>query len=225
MAKDYYATLGVARNATDANIKKAYRKQALKYHPDRNPGNEKWATEKFKEINEAYAVLGDKQKRQQYDQFGTVGNAGDIFGSQATRTTFDDLMRDFGSAGLGSDFLGNIFGGLFGGKGFPSGRSGRGTRSSRGMRFTTGPGGGINFGDLFGQARPSREKSIRYELAISRGEAARGTVKRLIRNKKRLEVRIPSGVRTGSIVRLRGARQITDGSPGDILVKILVKSS
>jgi curved DNA-binding protein len=93
------------------------------------------------------------------------------------------------------------------------------------MRFTTGPGGGINFGDLFGQARPPREKSIRYALAISGGEAARGTVKRLIGNKKRLEVRIPSGVTTGSIVRLRGARQITDGSQGDILVKILVKSS
>jgi len=81
MAKDYYQVLGVPRNASDEEIKKAYRKLAMQYHPDRNLGKEKWANEKFKEINEAYGVLGDPQKRRQYDQFGTVGNVGDIFGS------------------------------------------------------------------------------------------------------------------------------------------------
>ena len=66
MPKDYYQILGIPRIATDEQIKKAYRKLAMQYHPDRNPGKEKWANEKFKEINEAYAVLGDPKKRKQY---------------------------------------------------------------------------------------------------------------------------------------------------------------
>ena len=104
-AKDYYQILGLAKNATADQIKKTYRKLAMQYHPDRNPGKEDWANEKFKEINEAFSVLGDPEKRRQYDQFGTVGNMGDLFGSQATRTTFEDLMKDFGGAGLKFDFL------------------------------------------------------------------------------------------------------------------------
>ena len=90
-AKDYYQILGLARNATADQIKKAYRKLAMQYHPDRNPGKEEWANEKFKEINEAFGALGDPEKRKQYDQFGTVGNIGDIFDSQATRTTFSKI--------------------------------------------------------------------------------------------------------------------------------------
>ena len=70
--KDYYEILGVKKNATEEEIKKAFRRLAMKHHPDRNPGN-KQAEERFKEINEAYAVLSDKQKRQQYDQFGPSG--------------------------------------------------------------------------------------------------------------------------------------------------------
>ena len=106
-AKDYYKILGMPRNAGDEEIKKAFRKLAMQYHPDRNKGREEWANEKFKEINEAYGVLGNAEKRSQYDQFGTVGDIGDIFGS---RTTFEDLMRDSGGAGLGYDFLDNVFG-------------------------------------------------------------------------------------------------------------------
>ena len=67
MGKDYYETLDVSKNATEQQIKKAYRKLAMKYHPDRNPGNEKWANDKFKEVNEAFGVLGDLEKRRQYD--------------------------------------------------------------------------------------------------------------------------------------------------------------
>jgi len=117
MAKDYYQILGVPRNARQEDIKKAYRKLAMQHHPDRNPGKEKWANEKFKEINEAFAVLGDPEKRKQYDQFGRVGNASDIFGSSFTRTTFQDLMREFGGAGLGFGFLDDIFGDFLKGKG------------------------------------------------------------------------------------------------------------
>ena len=79
--KDYYEILGVSRNADQNTIKRAYRKLAMQYHHDRNPGKEQWANEKFKEINEAFSVLGDPEKKHQYDQFGTVGNLGDIFSS------------------------------------------------------------------------------------------------------------------------------------------------
>ena len=219
MAKDYYQVLGVARNAPDEEIKKAYRRLAMQYHPDRNPGKEKWAHEKFKEINEAYGVLGDPGKKRQYDQFGTVGNAGDIFGSPFTRTTFEDLMGDFGGAGLGFDFLNNIFGDFLRGRGFPSGKSGR----PGGVRFEAWPGREINLDEIFGQAQRPQQQDVRYELVISCEEASHGTKKRLTRKGKRLDVKIPAGVRTGSTVRLRNARQVTDGLSGDILIGVVVK--
>ena len=137
MAKDYYQILGVPRNASEDEIKKKYRKLAMQYHPDRNPGKEKWANDKFKEINEAYSVLGDPEKRRRYDQFGTVEgiNIGDIFSSPFTRGTFEDLMRDFGGEGLGFSFLDDIFGDFFKGRGSPF--------SFRG--FSSGPGGRIRY--------------------------------------------------------------------------------
>ena len=116
--KDYYKILGLNNNASNDEIKKAYRRLAMQYHPDRNHGKEEWASDKFKEINEAFTVLGDPKKRRQYDDFGTAGNIGDIFGSQATRATFEDLINDFGGAGLGFDFIDDIFGNDFGGRGF-----------------------------------------------------------------------------------------------------------
>jgi DnaJ-class molecular chaperone len=128
--KDYYQTLGVPDNASQEDIKRAFRKLAFKYHPDTNPGNEKQAEEKFKEINEAYGVLGDKDKRQQYDfaQKAGIGyDAGyrgfqysqqdifrDTFSNQAM---FDELSRMFAQAGLrfDQDFLNRVF---FEGSGF-----------------------------------------------------------------------------------------------------------
>lgn len=220
MAKDYYEILGVQRNASDAEIKKAYRKLAMQYHPDRNPGKEKWANEKFKEINEAYGVLGDPQKRKQYDQFGTIGNIGDIFGSPFTTTTFQEMMRDFGGAGLRFDFLDDIFGEFLKGRGsFFSFRS-FGDRPGR-VRFEARPGQEINLDEIFGQAR--RPQEIHYELVISQEEALQGVKKMLKRRGKRLEVKIPAGVRTGKVVILRNALQTSDGSPGDILIKVIVK--
>jgi len=221
MAKDYYQILGVPRNASEEEIKKAYRKLAMQCHPDRNPGKEKWANEKFKEINEAYGVLGDPEKRRQYDQFGTVGNISDIFGSPFTRTTFEDMMKDFGGAGLGFDFLDDIFGDSLKGRGFSFKRFSGGFGGPRGMRFETFPGGGINLDEIFGQAQ--RLQDIRYELTISQKEALQGTKKILTRRGKRLEVKVPTGVRNGSLVRLSNARQITDGVPGDILIQIAIK--
>jgi curved DNA-binding protein len=220
MAKDYYAILGVPRSASDTEIKKAYRKLAMQYHPDRNPGKEKWANEKFKEINEAYGVLGDPQKRKQYDQFGTVGNIGDIFGSPFTTTTFQETMKDFGGAGLRFDFLDDIFGDFLKGRGSSFSFRSFGARPGR-VRFEVWPGQEINLDEIFGQAHRAQE--AHYELAISQKEASQGAKKILKRGGKRLEVKIPAGVRTGNVVKLRNARQISDGSPGDILIKVIVK--
>ncbi len=220
MAKDYYGILGVPENASDTEIKKAYRKLAMQYHPDRNPGKENWANEKFKEINEAYGVLGDPQKRKQYDQFGTVGNIGDIFGSPFTQATFQEMMKDFGGAGLRFDFLDDIFGDLLKGRGSSFSFRSFGGRPGR-VRFEARPGQEINLDEIFGQAR--RPQEVHYELAISQGEALQGVKKILKRRGKRLEVKIPAGVRTGNVVRLKNARQISDGLPGDILIKVIVK--
>jgi curved DNA-binding protein len=218
MAKDYYEILGVPKNASDEEIKKTYRKLAMQFHPDRNQGREQWAHEKFKEINEAFGVLGDPEKRRQYDQFGTAGTAGDIFGSQYTRTSFEDLMKDFGGAGLKFDFLDDIFGDFFKGKGV-----------SFSFRSYGGPGGqtfeSSSFEDLLkqtGKNQPGSE-DIRYELTISPQEALQGITKILARKGKRLEVKIPAGVRTGEVIKLTNARKITDGKAGDILIQVKVK--
>jgi DnaJ-class molecular chaperone len=222
MAKDYYRILGVPKNASDAEIKKAYRKLAMQYHPDRNPGKEKWANEKFKEINEAYGVLGDPQKRGQYDQFGTVGNIGDIFGSPFTATTFEEMMKDFGGAGLRFDFLDDIFGDVLKGRGSSFSFRSFGGGPGR-VIFEARPGQETNLGEIFGQARRPRYQDVRYELAISQEEALQGAKKILKRKGKKLEVKIPAGVKTGDVVKLRNARQTSDGLPGDILIKVAVK--
>jgi curved DNA-binding protein len=220
MAKDYYRILGVPSNASEAEIKKSYRKLAMQYHPDRNPGKEKWANEKFKEINEAYGILGDPQKRKQYDQFGTVGNIGDIFGSPFTTTTFEEMMKDFGGAGLRFDFLDDIFGDFLKGRGSSFSFSSFGGRPGR-VRFEVWPGQEINLDEIFGQTQ--RPQEAHYELAISQEEALQGVKKILKRRGKRLEVRIPAGARTGDVVRYRNALQTSDGLPGDILIKVIVK--
>jgi curved DNA-binding protein len=217
-SNDYYQVLGVPRNATAEQIKKAYRKLAMQYHPDRNPGKEKWANEKFKEINEAFSVLGDPEKRRQYDQFGTVGNIGDIFGSPYTRTTFEDLMKDFGGSGLRFDFLDDIFGDAL-----------KGRRGNFSFKIYSSGGGsprGVRLEDIFGQMQPPPSRpqpEVRYEITITREQAARGLEKDLKRKGKKLRVKIPAGVKTGTKVRLRNARRITDGQPGDIIILVKVK--
>ena len=221
MAKDYYQILGVPQNATEQEIKKVYRKLAMQYHPDRNRGKEKWANEKFKGINEAYAVLGDPEKRRQYDQFGTVGNIGDIFSSPFTRTTFEDLMRDFGGSGLGFDFLDNIFGDSLKGRGFSFKQFSRGPGGA--TRIIFGTPGGINLEEIFGQVQRPPRQDVNYEITITKEQAAQGLEKDLVRKGKRLRVKIPASVKTGAKVRLRNARQITDSQPGDIIIQITVK--
>jgi len=127
MAKrDYYEVLEVSKTATADEIKKAYRKKALQYHPDRNPGN-KDAEEKFKEAAEAYEVLSNPEKRQRYDQFGHAGMSNSGGGFSGHDMSMDDIFSMFG------DIFGGGFGGGFGGfSGFGSSRSSRGRRVSRG---------------------------------------------------------------------------------------------
>ena len=218
MAKDYYQILGVPRDATEEQVKKAYRDLAMKYHPDRNPGKEEWANEKFKEINEAFGVLGNPEKRRQYDQFGTTGNINDIFGSTSTSTTFEDLMKDFSGSGLGVDFLDKIFGDAL---------KNRGT-SFRVYRYSGGSPGGINFQDLFQQSQSeqyqyAQPEVVRYEITINQKQANKGLEKDLVRNGHRLRVKIPRKIKDGTKVRLSNALLTTDSKPGDIVVTVRVK--
>ena len=219
--KDYYNILGVPQTATDDDIKKAYRKLAMQFHPDKNPGKEKWANEKFKEINEAYGVLGNVDKRKQYDQFGTTGDASDVFNSHTTQTTFEDLMKDFGGAGLGVDFMDSIFGNFTKPRGFSFRQY---ATDGSGRIFITTP-EDENLEEAYYTQQPQRPTSqnVNYEITITREQAARGLEKDLPRNSKRLRVKIPALIRSGTRIRLRNARLTTDGIPGDIYITVKVK--
>ena len=198
--KDYYKILGVARDADESEIKRAYRQLALKYHPDKNPGDQK-SEERFKEINEAHEVIGDKAKRQKYDQLGSSYRAWERagqrqggydwsqWGSSGTRVDVGDIF------GPGfSDFFTSIFGGS------PQG-------GSRG----------------FGQQRV-KGRDIEQPLSISLTEAYRGTTRILEHNGKRLEVSIPSGAKSGTKVRLAGKGFRGAAGPGDLYLKIKVEA-
>jgi len=154
MAKrDYYEVLGVSKNAPKEDIKKAYRKQALQYHPDRNPGD-KDAEEKFKEAAEAYEVLSDDQKRQRYDQFGHAGMSG-TGGFSAGGMTIDDIFSHFG------DIFGDVFNGGFGSFGGFSGFGGGGRR----------------------QRRVNKGSNLRVKVKLSYKDIANGVEKKIKVNK------------------------------------------
>jgi curved DNA-binding protein len=186
--KDYYELLGVTRGAPEDEIKKAYRRLAKKYHPDKNPGD-KEAEEKFKLISEAYAVLSDKSKRQEYDTYGMGGfqqrySEEDIFKG----ANFGDLFRDLGFGG------GDIFSMIFGRQ---AGRTGR----QRSQPY--------DFGDyITREQQPSRELDLNYELEIPFMDAVRGGEKRISfathSGTEEVVVKIPQGISTGKKLRLQG---------------------
>ncbi len=223
--KDYYQILGVERNATEKEIKKAYRKLARQHHPDMNPGDKR-AEERFKDINEAHEVLSDPEKRAKYDQFGAQwqqyqqsgGRPGGFDWSQWGRPgqggaytqeiNADDLQRMFGGAGGGAGFS-DFFESLFGGVG----------RRSR----TADPFAGAGRS----QSRVRRGQDIEQPLEITLEEAFNGTTRLLQREDGSSgEVRIPKGVQTGSRVRVSGVggAGAAGGSAGDLYLKIEVKS-
>ena len=183
MADDYYKTLGVEKGADPEAIKKAYRKLALKYHPDRNPGNRE-AEEKFKKISEAYAVLSDNEKRKQYDNFGS-----DQF---SRRYSQEDIFQNFDLNEILRDF----------GFGDTTGREGRfrGT-SRRGYTFRTG---GDPFQDLFGQAQPRYDQprkgeDLHYNLSITLEESVSGAKRNWRFSRKARYARSAFGYRPESV--------------------------
>jgi curved DNA-binding protein len=206
--KDYYEILGVAKGASEEEIKKAYRKLAKKYHPDKNPGD-KEAEEKFKLISEAYAVLSDKSKRQEYDTYGMGGfrqrySEEDIFKG----ANFGDLFRDLGFGG------GDIFSMIFGRQ---AGRTGR----QRSQPY--------DFGDYITREQQApRDLDLNYELEIPFMDAIRGIDKRISfathHGTEEVNIKIPGGISTGKKLRLQGKgnRDQRTGRFGDLYITVKV---
>jgi molecular chaperone DnaJ len=201
-AKDYYQILGVKKNATEEEIKKAYRTLAKKFHPDKNKGN-KEAENKFKEISEAYAVLSDKEKRDQYDRlgaeafsFGGGGGGGQNPFAGFDFSQFSGARRSRGGRGASAGGFTDIFSDLFGG------------------------GGGIGFEEV-----PSRGADLNAELTIDFRDAALAATMDLTVNGAHIKVKIPEGVADGQTIRIRGkgAPGSQGAPPGDLNVLVHVK--
>lgn len=198
MSKDYYSSLGVDKNATADAIKKAYRKLAIKYHPDKNPGD-KAAEDKFKEITEAYTVLSDPEKKLQYDSYGDSAfhqrfSQEDIFRG----VNINDMFREFGFGG--DDILSQLFGG--GGR--------------RGQHPFGGPSRPRHGADYTLNVR------IPFRIAVTGGE--RRVSFRTERGDEELNVKIPAGTESGQRLRVPGKGGASpDGGPtGDLFLEIQV---
>ena len=245
--KDYYEVLGVNKNATDDELKKAYRKMAKKYHPDANPDNKEEAEKKFKEVNEAYETLSNPQKRRMYDQFGTAdpqgfGGAGGPFGggNYTYSTSGFDGFGDFGDLG---DIFSSFFGGGFGGR--QSSRKNNGPRKGADLN--------LNMDITFEEAFLGVEK----EVVITRNETCEhchgtgakpgtnpikcpdchgtGEVitevcesckgKGTIRKQPKIKVKIPAGIDDNQTVVLRGEGEpgVKGGPKGDLYITLRIK--
>ncbi|MHC1772568.1 MAG: DnaJ C-terminal domain-containing protein [Flexilinea sp.] len=225
--KDYYQVLGVAKTASVEEIRKAYRELAKKYHPDHNPGN-KSAEEKFKDINEAYQVLKDKEKKARYDQLGSSYHEWEQRGGDSanynwndwystakpkgtSRSTAQDFGDFFGSDFSGSDQFSDFFSQIFGGMG-----SARRSQSSSGG---TQRSKSANSGTAFRQSSPYVQEQ---KVPITLDEAFRGTERIFTINTRRIEAKIPSGAKTGTKVRLAGVLDDSEGK-GDLILVVEVE--
>ena len=210
--KDYYNILGLSKSASADEIKKSYRKLAMKYHPDRNKGD-KNAEAKFKEVSEAYAVLSDPEKRKQYDMFGSEGFQNRFSQEEIFRDfDFGSIFKEFGFGGTGHSQ--NIFSHIFGGAGQTSFRGGRPSYNSR-------------FGNFTGGSQPIKGKDLVYEMSLSLDEAFSGSEKVIsFQNGKgknnQVSVKIPAGISTGKKLRLQGKGQagLNGGPNGDLFIQI-----
>jgi len=191
MSKSLYETLGISENATQSEIKKAYRNLAKQYHPDINKTPE--AEEKFKEINGAYEVLGDEEKKKQYDQYGDS-----MFGGQ----NFHDFSRSQGAGVDINDILRNMFGG---------GRGG----------FSGGGFGGAGFGGGFGGYEPDLD--IEASLTVDFKTAILGGKKNITLNGESFDIQIPQGIASGQKIRAKEKGKKAQGHPrGDLILTLNV---
>jgi molecular chaperone DnaJ len=209
--KDFYSTLGVSKDVTDADLKKTYRKLARKYHPDSNAGDTT-AEAKFKEVSEAYSVLSDSEQRAEYDQIRAMGSGARFTASGAGAGGFEDVFSAFGQGGRPrpqADDYDDIFA-MFNqaGGGFGSGR------------FGTTSGGFRGYGG------PSRGSDVTARTTIDFVTATKGeTITLQGEDGKPFKVKIPAGVSDGQKIRLRGrGRPSPDGGEaGDIVVAVAVR--
>ena len=206
--KDYYKILGVERNATAEEIKKAFRKLAMKYHPDRNKGN-KEAEENFKNINEANEVLSDPKKRARYDQLGNSYSQWQNRGGNPGNFNWNDWASNSGQGGQGRQVDMNDFNDMFGG-GFSD--------------FFSTIFGGQPTGARRQTRSSARPLTYQQQIEIMLDEAYKGTQRTFQVDKRRIEVKIPVGARTGTKIRVAGGGPAA--SPGQtsdlyLVVKVL----
>jgi curved DNA-binding protein CbpA len=264
--KDYYATLGLPPAATEDDIRRAYRRLALQWHPDRNAGDA-GAAERFKAISEAYAVLIDPGKRQDYDRARQVGTPGsfrhrredifrDLFADPRASGVFEDLVREFERVGVRVDrrvFQQTLFGGravvtggvfvatpltsgaglltvlrtaLRGAHALHTQAKPQPLEPSRGFLGRLADAGRSLLGLTGAAAEPAPNgRDLTLQMRLTRAEAQRGGQKRLTVEREgrrdELLVTIPSGIRAGTRLRLRGkGRRLTGGPPGDLYLAI-----
>jgi molecular chaperone DnaJ len=227
-AKNYYELLGVKRDATEKDIKQAYRRLARRYHPDVNPGD-KSAEAKFKEINAAYEILSDKEKRQKYDKYGEKWQYADQFEQAARQQPQWDYSQDGGSYHFGGDIGGmdSIFDDLFGGRGRAR-TSSRRTRQVRGEDLESPV--EVTLEEAYHGTTRTISLQVPEPCPTCQGtgriqnvacSTCRGSG--MVADIKRLEVKIPAGVQTGSRVRVAGKGQPGyNGPAGDLYLRITV---
>ncbi|MFH0782432.1 MAG: J domain-containing protein [Pseudomonadota bacterium] len=214
---DYYELLGVKKDSSPSEIKKAYRKLALKFHPDKNMGDKKAET-KFKEINEAYAVLSDPEKKKQYDLYGSTDfhqrySQEDIFRG----FDLNDVLRQFGFGGAGqSAHIRSNMGGMGGG--------GNGFSSFFNQGQSGGCGGGCH-------STPEKGQDMTYQITVSLEEVLNGAERTITLRKngtpQNVSVKIPKGIEAGKKLRLqgKGGASRNGGQPGDLYLKVDISSN